>query len=246
MRLPFPTDKDFDARVKRLVDNTRKVLTDSGHSTVIRLGYSAIDFVTRPTKGIESFFTSEAKRSPPKDVKASTDDHKAKRKPQVKPSGINAFFLSSKKEASTSCSKQSNTLKNDKSSSNLTANANPDSSLGMAKVVSDTDAVLISEDVQQDKPTMTDEEFARGLQNAYDKELRTTPNTATVMQPKNELDRDEAIALKLQTTYDREYAVLSCVEKFPTSQKRNGKCNTESGAHASKKSKIDSYFSLKK
>ena len=56
-RLSFPTDKDFNARVQKLVDNTRTVLTERGHTSFIRIGFSAIDFVNRPRIGIDSFFS---------------------------------------------------------------------------------------------------------------------------------------------------------------------------------------------
>jgi len=57
VRLPFPKEKDFDTRVQRLVDGTRKVLTERGQQSFIRIGFSAIDFVPRPRVGIDSFFT---------------------------------------------------------------------------------------------------------------------------------------------------------------------------------------------
>ena len=215
------------------------MLTESGCSTVIRLGYSAIDFVIRPAKGIESFFVSETQKSPPKSDKMTVAnkarqkspltsnknnvDNKIKQKSQTKPSGLEAFF-SSAKDSPTTITKR---------------DCRDDNIADVAK------EEIQSQDNIVGKQTLTDEEIARALQSSYDKELNSN-NVIESFQPKQEIDRDQAMALKLQTKYDREHSVLSCVEKFSTNSKQKRKRISIEGGKDPKKSKIDSYFSCKK
>ena len=246
IRLPFPTDRDFDSRVKRLVDQTRKVLVESGQTTIIRLGYSAVDFVTRPAKGIETFFNADVNRSSTKQKKIESD-RSVKKKHQAKPSGIETFFSCSKNEAiSTQCTSSNN----EKSPRDHTVDrynqpleySNHIHITGVSAMKSDSANVSELRNI-----AMSDEEIARQLQSAYDNEVKTS-SPATMTQPKTEVDRDEAIALKLQSTYDREHAVLSYVEKFSIHKRRDkrGKVKGNDGTTICKKSKIDSYFTLKK
>ena len=267
VRLPFPTDRDFDARVKRIVSNTRKVLTESGCSTVIRLGYSAIDFVTRPAKGIESFFAAEqTQKSSPKSDKLNADNkarqkspsksskinvvNKVKQEGRVKPNGIEAFFSQIKDIPTTGdhnwkCSSNSGVSEaQDKTEDNHEKQlVKPNCHDDIADVV---DEERQPQDNKPGKQKLTDEEIARELQKSYDKEIN--PNsTFGSSQPRLEIDKDQAMALKLQSKYDREHAVLSCVEKFSANSKRKGtsKTNSNGGDNVPKKSKIDSYFLLK-
>jgi len=238
VRLSFPTDRDFDARVKKLVSNTRKVLTENSCSTVIRLGYSAIDFVTRPAKGIETFFMAEPNQSSPdpNSQKRRRVDHSAKMKPQqIKPIGIEAFLSTSKNKSSSKY-----IAKNSKQTID-----NSESRCDIADAVKNASVVSESPEAQQKEKSLTDEEIAKQLQSAYDKEIRTN-NTLASIQPKPEIDRDEAMAIKLQSTYDREHSVLSCVEKYSigNKSKKIGQIKSQKGIN--KKSKIDSYFTFKK
>ncbi len=89
-RLPFPTEKDASSRVQKLVDNTRKVLTERGHNSFIRIGFSAVDFVVRPKIGIDSFFSKGKAKSSPSSTNRLTSD--SKREARAKPAGIESFF----------------------------------------------------------------------------------------------------------------------------------------------------------
>jgi hypothetical protein len=234
VRLTFPSDRDFDARVKRLCDNTRKVLTENGVSTVIRLGFSAIDFVTRPLKGIESFFApADVKKTPPKTELGTANDKRVKQKCQVKkPSGIEAFLFPCKNTV------QQRDLDRDNVQMNGAADGPMLVSAIDAKINESANAAPKNGD------TLTDEEIARRLHN----ELNNN-SAADNMQPMKEIDRDQAIALKLQSKYDRENDVLTRVEKYSASSKRKmvGKSERQEGATVHKKSKLlDSYFSLRK
>lgn len=233
VRLSFPSDRDFDARVKKLIVNTRKVLTENGVSNVIRLGFSAIDFVTRPTKGIDSFFAAEAKKSPLK-ISGNKNKHPAKKRQQVKPSGMESFLLNKK------CG-------NEYARNNLTPEKKHQilvdtKSAARVEEGSACHDEMQSEDDSGNSATLTDEEIARRLHDEL--------NSHHVdVQPKKETDRDEAIAMKLQSKYDREHAVLSSVEKFATNnnkRKETENCKTASGSRVPKKSKINSYFSVVK
>ena len=220
--------------MKKLVSNTQKVLIENNCSTVIRLGYSAIDFVTRPAKGIETFFVVDPDQSPPNGQKRSKIDNSAKMKPdEVKPFGIEAFLLANK-------SSSQRVVKNSKQTAD-----NSESQRDIADAVIEAAGLSESSEAQQNEKPLTDEEIARQLQSAYDNEIRIN-NTSASIQPKKETDRDEAMALKLQSTYDREHSVLSSVEKYSKEKKRKqiGKIKTQKGTN--KKSKLDSYFSFKK
>ena len=59
--LPFLTDRDLDSHVHRLVDGTQKALTNGGHLSIIRIGFSVIDFVVRSKGGVDSFFSKEGR-----------------------------------------------------------------------------------------------------------------------------------------------------------------------------------------
>lgn len=224
VRLAFPTDRDFDARVKKLVTNTHKILKENGVTNVIRLGYSAIDFVTRSSKGIESFFAAESKKTPPK-ISQNKRGSAVKKKQQAKPSGIKAFL-----------SNESLKFESERSAIYLAQEGDnqhievPDK-LGPTRLHQHDNS-------PSDKETLTDEEIARRLHD----ELNRSP--AVKMQARRQTDRDEAIAKKLQSKYDRENAVLSSVEKLETSNnKRKFSKGKAVGGTISKKSKqIDSYF----
>lgn len=230
VRLTFPSDRDFDARVKRLCDNTRKVLTENGVSTVIRLGFSAIDFVARPLKGIESFFApADVKKTPPKTELGTANDKRVKQKCHVKkPSGIEAFLFP---------------CKNTVPQQDLDRDDNQRD--GPTEVSMSETKINESANVAPAKngDSLTDEEIARRLHD----ELNHN-SAADNMQPTKEIDRDQAIALKLQSKYDRENDVLTRVEKYSASSKRKmvGKSERQKGPTVHKKSKLDSYFSLKK
>ena len=223
--------------MKKLVSNTQKVLIENNCSTVIRLGYSAIDFVTRPAKGIETFFVADPDQSPPSNgQKRSKIDNSAKMKPdEVKPFGIEAFLLANRNKSSSQ-----RVVKNSKQTAD-----NSECQRDIADAVIEAARLSESSEAQQNEKPLTDEEIARQLQSAYDKEIRIN-NTSASIQPKKETDRDEAMALKLQSTYDREHSVLSSVEKYSKEKKRKqiGKIKTQKGTN--KKSKLDSYFSFKK
>ena len=239
VRLTFPSDREFDTRVKRLCDNTRKVLTENGVSNVIRLGFSAIDFVARPSKGIESFFApapADVKKSPTKTIMGTKNGTCAKQKCQTKkPNGIEAFFSSGK---NTARQQDPNHCNNQKCVA-----ADESTQLSMTGTKINESAIAAPADLVNNSDTLTDEEIARRLHN----ELNNN-STADMMQPAKEIDRDQTVAMKLQSKYDRENDVLTRVEKYSAGNKRKmvGKTETQKGAAMHKKSKLDSYFLLKK
>eukprot|EP00804_Cyclotella_cryptica_P027695 CCRYP_010307-RA/>CCRYP_010307-RA protein AED:0.09 eAED:0.09 QI:1188/1/1/1/1/0.71/7/0/441 len=261
VRLAFPTDRDFDVRVKRLVNSTRKVLTESGHTTVIRLGYSAIDFVNRPAKGIESFFAVGTKKScTTRHMVCKTIVHKESQDRQVRPKGIEAFLSSGKNNSSATAQKYHHT------SHDLDRNGNTKDFITVddCKQAPADAAVIAGAGIQTSEAThtetllhhaaqsetnmsMTDEEIARQLQIAYDNELGNDNTTASVKH-KKEFNQDKALALKLQLSYDREHAVLSGVEKYSnnTNKKLSVVARSHDGGKMPKKYKIDSYFSSNK
>eukprot|EP00956_Cyclotella_meneghiniana_P044536 scaffold321908_cov96-Cyclotella_meneghiniana.AAC.2 len=154
---------------------------------------------------------------------------------QIKPIGIEAFLSTSKNKSSSKY-----IAKNSKQTID-----NSESRCDIADAVKNASVVSESPEAQQKEKSLTDEEIAKQLQSAYDKEIRTN-NTLASIQPKPEIDRDEAMAIKLQSTYDREHSVLSCVEKYSigNKSKKIGQIKSQKGIN--KKSKIDSYFTFKK
>jgi len=92
-RLPFPADKDFNSRVQKLVTDTRRVLNERGHSSIIRIGFSAIDFVNRPKHGIDTFFsTSRSQLSPAKKMDNISTKNNPRKNTTTKSAGINCYF----------------------------------------------------------------------------------------------------------------------------------------------------------
>lgn len=177
-RLPFPNDKDFDLRVQKLVDGTRKVLLEKGHSSFIRIGFSAIDFVVRSKIGIDSFFSKGG-------------------------------------------DKASNTLPTKKS---------------------------IVERVCDDRQKESSDKVESVT-------VKTRCNSTIIDEVKNhnhickkigKVNKDEALALALQSTYDREDALLAHMERYSTkrSSDEKGKKTPQKKGRVNQRNKID--FFLKK
>ena len=261
-RLPFPTDKDFDARIQRLVDSTRNVLTERGHSSFIRIGFSAIDFVVRPKVGIDSFFNkgkTTSSRSSSTITKLLVGGKSKKGS-----AGINNFFASKKSPpqvestaAATSPRQNSNDDGEQNSNDNDNDDKTPKKSSPNNSSTADVGTTLKEDDsteettettsdiAAQSKPDMTDEEMARHLQETYNKEVESQSKVITKTKEKV-LDKDEAFALQLQTKFDRENEVLSHVERFSAKRKGNSsatKLSKKKGS-SNKRGKID--FFLKK
>ncbi|KAL7546504.1 hypothetical protein ACHAWF_010642, partial [Thalassiosira exigua] len=240
-RLPFPTDRDFDARVQRLVDSTRRVLTERGHSSFIRIGLSAIDFVVRARVGIDSFFRKgEALKSSPKRLLGSGDA--SNKKAAAKPGGINDYFLSKSAQPATPRVIASASSPRPSGCESASQNTLPPEQLqgeaGSIDKVGDSDPA-------EHSSSMTDEEVARRLQGSYDDEARGLGRDysgASIVG--GSVDRDKAFALQLQSSYDREHSVLSHVERFSGRKSHLGAANSKKKEVVNKRSKID-YF-LKK
>ena len=259
-RLPFPQDKDFDARIQRLVDSTRNVLTERGHSSFIRIGFSAIDFVVRPKVGIDSFFNKGKTSS----RSSSTTTKLLVGGKSKKDSGINNFFASKKPppqvETTTAATSPKPNSDNDDDDNDDTVisgrtpkKSSPKDTSATANVgttpkedesteeTTETTSVIAA----QSKPDMTDEEMARHLQETYNKEVESQSKVITKTKEKV-LDKDEAFALQLQNKFDRENEVLSHVERFSAKRKDNSsatKLSKKKGS-SNKRGKID--FFLKK
>ena len=243
-RLSFPTDKDFNARVQKLVDNTRTVLTERGHTSFSRIGFSAIDFVNRPRIGIDSFFSKGKTKTQSSSTKllvgGKSDTKETTTKSGSK--GITSFFSAGRKPQSVQS----------KSSALLNRTPSPKSSSTKVLVGKDeerstedeTEAVETNSSNTTERVTaMTDEEIARQLQDSYNKEVGTQ-GKSNVSQLEKSLDKDEAFALQLQSTFDREHEVLSHVERFSAKRKSNATPKSQKNSKSSKRGKID--FFLKK
>ncbi len=222
-RLSFPTDRDFDSRVQRLVDNTRKILTERGEKSFIRIGFSAIDFVVRPKTGIDSFFAQQAKsttpskrqgggavRSTPTQTKdANTESTRARLharlkqdKPQKEECGIQGWLAKvDSVELSTKGAVEETTT------SHLDANLKQSS-----QKVDETEHIAVEEGSstntaptveESSQKILSDEELARRLQSTYDDEARENSNNIhhnVVVEESNVGDGDRATALRYQST----------------------------------------------
>ena len=246
-RLPFPSDRDFNSRVKKLVDGTKKVLIDKG--PFMRIGVSAIDFVARAKKGegIDSFFT--AAKSPSSSVKQSqstkrlVDSNNIKKEAFAQPDGIESFF--SAKTTATDASTGESAPKSNKKGTNSAASSIQEVTKTGLRGWLSNDVKKESKGSSRPATAMTDEEMARQLQDTYnneDKKQDKKDNVTSSTSPGNDFERDRALALQLQSSYDREHSVLSHVERFSGKKRRDNTNNkTQKKGSSSKKGKID-YF----
>ncbi|KAL9180780.1 hypothetical protein ACHAXT_011233 [Thalassiosira profunda] len=242
-RLAFPSDRDFNARVQKLVDNTRKMLTERGHSSFFRIGFSAIDFVERPKVGIDSFFSKGAgKTQPTATTKLLSEKSADGKKEASKPSGIDSFF--SVKKSQTECGQNDATRSpKQKISSTTSVPQKKAKGTGLTSwLADDTPKAQSSMTLRQPDTKMTDEEMARQLQESYDNAARDNGSNAVASTSDDTVDKDETFALQLQSTFDRENAVLSHVERFSGKRKQSPK--TKKKSKGTKRGKID--FFLKK
>lgn len=253
-RLTFPTDKDFNVRVQKLVDNTRKALTERGHSSFIRIGFSAIDFVVRPKVGIDSFF-KKGKTQSSTTKRLGNESSDGKKEALAKPGGIDCFFSNRNAQPATSkststTSPQPKVHRTDvKAPYPTSIQKESRSAIVLQEAAKGTCSdEKVSEEMSSDAPepvtNITDEDIARQLQDSYDNDVGERDETKKACSSDSAIDKDKAFALHLQSTFDRENSVLSHVERF--SAKRKGKPNTKSQKKGdnSKRSKID--FFLKK
>lgn len=247
-RLPFPSDRDFNSRVKKLVDGTKKVLIDKG--PFIRIGVSAIDFVARAKKGegIDSFFTAakspastKQSQSTPKRIVDSND---MKKEASAQPDGIESFF-STKPTATDASTSESASKSNKKGTNSAAASHQEVTKTGLRGWLSNDVSKKETKGSSRTATTMTDEEMARKLQDTYnneDKKQDKKDNVTSSISPGNDFERDRALALQLQSSYDREHSVLSHVERFSGKKRRDNTNNkTQKKGSSSKKGKID-YF----
>ncbi len=288
-RLSFPTDREFDSRVQRLVDNTRKILTERGEKSFIRIGFSAIDFVVRPKTGIDSFFaqqekgTSPAKRrgdgavrsSPTQTKDANTESTRARLNARLKQDqqqkeefGIQGWLakVDSAEVSSKAAAEETST------SPHLDANLKQS-----PQKVDESDRIPAQEGSTENTATtggdisqkiLSDEQLARRLQSTYDDEAHENSNNihhnvvgeesnagdgdramalryqSTIEASNDEIDeRDRAVALQLQSRYDREHSILSDVERFSGISKRKKGTSPRNQRGATKKNRIDNFFS---
>lgn len=249
-RLPFPQDKDFNQRVQKLVDSTRRMLTERGHDSFIRIGFSAIDFVVRPKVGIDSFF-SKGKSQSSSATRLLTDNGEKKTAHRKK--SIDAFFQATinPEAGSPSLPKKASTPKSTpKEARRSVSTQKKVKGVGLMNSQSDDVSaeakINTSDEVKQSKSTgTTDEEFARGLQDTYNNEAKEGQTKMSSNINAVEIDKDAALALQLQSTFDREHSVLSHVERFSTKRKHSqSNIKSQKKGSKNKKGKID-YF-LKK
>lgn len=229
-RLPFPTEKDFNLRVQKLCDNTRRVLNERKHSSFIRIGFSAVDFVVRPKVGIDSFF---GKGKPNHNQSFSTkrsglcdDDKNA----SAKSGGLDRFFSSRKQQVASPSPTPTCSINN----CGIETASPSVIRVGNGQVGLETDAAFGSIHAT----ILSDEEIARQLQETYNKKSGGNNDALS----SDLFARDLALASQLQSKYDRESAVLSHIERFSP----KGRLQVDDpSTRNNKKSKLDSFF-LKK
>lgn len=261
-RLPFPADKSFDSRVQKLVDGTRKALTESGHSSFIRIGFSAIDFVMRPKVGIDSFFSKG--KNDPSSTKTSTkhsswsssdlNSGNGDRKNQKKIGGIDSFFIASmqsrsstkvgvaaprdKSIVSSTIEEKALSQKRNQTKSNIKSpliHQNP-SERGLLNWLTEKKDEANEQTTSLEKHVSNDNEISKKLQVSKSNKSKAGCNKTD----DNIIDKDEAYAFKLQSMYDREHEALSRIERISSKRKHS----SGSKGNRNKKGKID--FFLKK
>ncbi len=232
-RLPFPTEKDFNLRVQKLVDSTRRVLNERKHSSFIRIGFSAVDFVVRPKIGIDSFFRMGKNNDNQSSTKRTTQRlGNDKKKASTKSGCLDHFFSPQKIHVASQISTQTDWSINDHGLS-----TEPPSSIkemGGCQVGLEMDA---RSSTQHTSNNLTDEEIARQLQETYNNEKVENSDA-----PSSEMfGRDQALATQLQSKFDRETAVFAHIERFSYRTSKENDTNTNNN----KRSKHD-FFLVKK
>lgn len=240
-RLPFPTDKDFNSRVQKLVDGTRKVLSEKGHVGVIRIGFSAIDFVVRPKIGIDSFFGKGVNATLP----ATKHFVDGKGVEQTELRDRESFFSARKYQSASPKAKSNIEQKNQNTA--VSAAESQQEMNGTTFHGNLQDGTTVSGTNTYSSihvNNITDEEVARRLQDSLDEEMNEEANSKRSSRS-DKVDKDEALALVLQSTYDREDALLSHMERFSSKRKNNDTTiQPQKRGNNNKRSKID--FFLKK
>lgn len=259
-RLSFPTDKDFDSRVQKLVDNTRKVLIERGNSSFVRLGFSAIDFVVRPKVGIDSFFIKSIDE-PSSTQRSASGDSDGKKEFIASSGGIDSFFSTRTNQSAVSKLTTTTALRTACCGDGVLRSKTPPpksiqerissallsqekgAGTGACNWLEDVVSVAETDSVDESHHgiSMTDEDIARQLQKSYDKEGKKQNKNNIPAAPKSILDRDKAFALQLQSTFDRENDVLSHADRHFDKKRNNSKLQK---GNKNKRGKID-YF-LKK
>jgi len=220
-RLPFPTDREFDSRVQRLVDNTRKILTERGEKSFIRIGFSAIDFVVRPKAGIDSFFAQQEKNITPSkktqrdDVEdANVESTRARLNARLKhdqqqkeDSGLQGWLAKvDGAEVSTKAAVEETTSPHHDTNLKQSLQASDEAESIAVEEGSNTNTDTTGEENNQ--KILSDEELARRLQSTYDDEARENSsyihNNVVIGEESsnNDVDGDKAIALQYQSTTD--------------------------------------------
>ena len=230
-RLPFPTDREFESRVQRLVDNTRKILTERGEKSFIRIGYSAIDFVVRPKTGIDSFFAQQQEKknatpskrqrdgvgrsstpTHPKD--ANTESTRARLNARLKHDqqqkeecGIQGWLA--KVDSSAEVSTKAKEVVDETSTSphrgtNLKQSSQRADGAESVAVEEGSNSYIATTIEETNQNIISDEELARRLQSTYDDEAARENSSSVVNErsSNNDSDGDRAITLRYQSAAD--------------------------------------------
>ena len=241
-RLAFPTG-DFDTRVQKVVDNTRKALTERGHSSFIRIGFSATDFVVRAKMGIDSFFSKGGKTTTTATKVLSSKDNEKKLARTNPPMGISSFFPTVKKQIPSPKPSIDATAGNVELCKNapLTTRNHEKVTAASHPKTEGADNAKSADFLEPTHQSLADEEIARQLQEAYSAEAKHRDE-----QHQTAADRDKAFALQLQSQFDRESSVLTHMDRFSGKRKNNSQMTKSPKNKGNKTSKNTMDYFLKK
>jgi hypothetical protein len=232
IRLEFPKEIDPQARLNKFTASVCAALEKRGLVLIRRIGLSATDFEVRAKNGIDAFFTrNPSKIDSPQNDKSSLQRDKSLKSDKVT-DGLSNMQEDIMDESSTSCLVNSNhTFR--QSSTILESNPNTAS---VNKVEDREEGNCgVSNNGSSLKTSNLDLEYARKLQNSFDKEHKILSsiqpqrqrNIQRVTQTKTKIetffeqqkkvklwepDQDHEYAKKLQAAYDRENSLLSSVK----------------------------------
>ncbi len=251
--MPFNKNQTENEQIAFFVERVQELIKAKCNEDIVRLGLCATGFVDRASQGasISSYFQQQAVTV---DSKSSSTTR------------TNKQFLSSKSSSgpTTVMSKKNNLI------SSLIQEKKPKSQLPSkcsSVSVAQKDSVLTTQrevdisnntDIKLHDNNRTTISDVSSSPSSKKKDLHMTKTSAMKSHIVHEVGEDPspdlAYAMKLQASYDRENEILSKIERgFGVTKKSVGRFSSSSSSSSSsslqrqpKKSRIDSYFKLKK